>query len=98
MQVELTGQQPKEVTSTVDRAGQFLKISEEVIEPTIAGAVHAQAQYYRLLRRILIAQANGDFEAGEKLQHVFRGVEHSMTEASFDECMDRAVRQIGGDL
>ncbi|RJF99059.1 hypothetical protein [Noviherbaspirillum saxi] len=54
----------------------------------------AESKYYRLLRRVFISQANGDFELGNKLQDIMRDVEEPLTEAEFDACMERAAKQI----
>jgi hypothetical protein len=54
-----------------------------------------ESDCYRLLRRVFIQQANGDFDLGTKLQEIMRDVEEPMTEAEFDACMARAVKAIG---
>jgi hypothetical protein len=55
-----------------------------------------EAAYFRLLRQVLIGQARGDFDAGEKLNALFRDVDHPLTEELFDQCMERALKAIGG--
>jgi len=80
-----------------EKVQRFIKASEAVSAPEPAPAADVRyGDYYRLLRRVLIGQANGDFDAGEKLASIVRDVEGKMTEEAFDACMDKALRRMGG--
>jgi len=57
-------------------------------------AEQRESEFYRVLRSVLVDQANGDFEAGNKLNQAFREVEGRMTTQQFDECMAKAAKQI----
>ncbi|MFC7515057.1 hypothetical protein ACFQUU_08580 [Herbaspirillum sp. GCM10030257] len=67
------------------------QLRQEEVEMQVC---HAESQYYRLLRRVFISQANGDFELGNKLQEIMRDVEEPLTETEFDACMEHASKQI----
>lgn len=55
-----------------------------------------ESRYYRLLRSVLLAQAAGDFDRGEKLQQcLFEDGEPPKTPQQFDSAMERALKLIG---
>jgi hypothetical protein len=62
----------------------------------VSARISREAAYFRLLRTVLIGQARGDFDAGEKLNALFRDIEQPMTEELFDQCMERALKAMGG--
>jgi hypothetical protein len=53
------------------------------------------ADWYPLLRRMVLAQINGDYEAGERFNHIM--AEHGMpnNEAEFDALMELAAKAMG---
>lgn len=58
------------------------------------------AGYYRLLRRILTEDANGNFEPGDKLGEIMREIHNGdrpVTEADFDACMTKALETFGAN-
>lgn len=53
------------------------------------------AECYALLRRVLVAQFNGNFEIGEKFAQVMQEDGAPQTEAEFDRRMEAALKAMG---
>lgn len=86
--------------STQANVERFIAASENALdedieharaEETEAETRRRESDYYRLIRRAFICQANGDFELGNQLQEIMREVDEPLTESEFDSCMARAL-------
>ncbi len=52
---------------------------------------YQESERYRLIRRVLVAQMNGDFDAGTKFESIIGRPDGKSTEEDFDSRMDRAL-------
>lgn len=56
---------------------------------------HTESEFYRLFRRVFIAQKNGDYDLGDKFQQIMTEDGEPRTEADLDERMAKALKVMG---
>lgn len=86
--------------SGADHNDQVNKDAREAATAASAGsyfpAAPVETQFYRLLRRVLVAQANGDCDIGEKFGQILNEDGEPKTAAEFDARMEAALKAMGG--